>query len=240
MRRSVVRDEAFASERDGNAGTGPSNDQSFQQQVRGLAEHPEDLDLAQRLAAGERQLFTRFFQLYFPRVYRFALSRLDGNADAAEDVSQRTLCRAVRKLGLYRGEASLLTWLCQICRRELSDFTSARARDLARHVAIEDDREIRAFLESIPACDRYDPVESLARSDRSRLIQAVLDHLPGRYGDVLEWKYIEGLRVDEIARRLEVTVLAAESMLARARRSFKDAWRGLAGERLSDLEENAT
>lgn len=205
-----------------------------------MAEHPEDLDLARRLAAGERQLFTRFFELYFPRVYRFALSRLGGNADAAEEVSQRTVCRAVRKLGLYRGEASLLTWLCQICRRELSDFAAARAQDLARHVAIDDDPEIRAALESIPASDAYDPLESVARSDRSRLIQAVLDYLPGRYGDVLEWKYIEGLRVDEIARRLDVTALAAESILARARRSFKEAWRGVAGERLSDLEENAT
>lgn len=205
-----------------------------------MAEHPEDLELARRLAAGERQLFTRFFELYFTRVYRFALTRLDGDADAAEEVSQRTLCRAVRKLGLYRGEASLLTWLCQICRRELSDFVAARAKHRARHVAIDDDPDIRAFLESIPASEAHEPLESVARSDRGRLVQAVLDHLPARYGDVLEWKYLEGLRVDEIAHRLAVTPLAAESMLARARRSFKEAWRGLAGERLSDPEENPT
>jgi RNA polymerase sigma-70 factor, ECF subfamily len=205
-----------------------------------LAEHLEDLNLARRLAAGERQLFKQFFDLYFPRVYRFALSRLNGNADAAEEVTQRTLCRAVRKLALYRGEASLITWLCQICRRELADFTAARTRDLARFVEFDDDPEIRAFLESIPASDVHDPLESLARSDRSRLVQVVLDYLPARYGDVLEWKYVEGLRVDEIAQRLEVTALAAESMLARARRSFRDAWRGLAGERLFDPEENPT
>lgn len=205
-----------------------------------MAEHLEDLELARRLAAGERQLFTRFFELYFTRVYRFALTRLDGDADAAEEVSQRTLCRAVRKLGLYRGEASLLTWLCQICRRELSDFVAARAKHRARHVAIDDDPDIRAFLESIPASEAHEPLESVARSDRGRLVQAVLDHLPARYGDVLEWKYLEGLRVDEIAHRLAVTPLAAESMLARARRSFKEAWRGLAGERLSDPEENPT
>lgn len=208
--------------------------------MRSLSEHPDDLSLARRLAAGERQLFTYFFELYFPRVYRFALSRLDRDVDAAEEVTQRTLCRAVRKLALYRGEASLTTWLCQICRNELSDFTAARARHLARFVDVDDDPEVRAVLESIPASDAHDPLESVARSDRSRLVQGVLDDLPARYGDVLEWKYVEGLRVDEIARRLEVTALAAESTLARARRSFREAWRELAGDRLSDAEENPT
>lgn len=206
--------------------------------MRSLSEHPDDLNLARRLAAGERQLFIYFFDLYFPRVYRFALSRLDGNTDAAEEVTQRTLCRAVRKLAIYRGEASLITWLCQICRHELSDFTAARARHLARFVDVDDDPEIRAAVESIPASDVHDPLESVARSDRSRLVQVVLDHLPARYGDVLEWKYVEGLRVDEIAQRLEVTALAAESMLARARRSFREAWRGLGGDKLSDPGEN--
>jgi RNA polymerase sigma-70 factor (ECF subfamily) len=208
--------------------------------VRSLSEHPEDLDLARRLVAGEQQLFTHFFEMYFPRVYRFALSRLDGDVDAAEEVTQRTLCRAVRKLALYRGEASLITWLCQICRNEISDFVAARARHLARFVEVDDDSQVRAAVESVPAPEAYDPLESVARSDRSRLVQVVLDDLPARYGDVLEWKYVEGLRVDEIARRLEVTALAAESMLARARRSFRDAWRKLAGDWLSDAEENPT
>ena len=38
----------------------------------------------------------------------------------------------------------------------------------------------------------------------SRLVQLTLDALPGRYGDVLEWKYIHGLAVVEIAARLIV------------------------------------
>ena len=203
-----------------------------------MAEHPEDLNLAKRLAAGEQQLFHRFFEDYFPRLYRFALTRLQGDADAAEEVAQRTLCRAIRKLGLYRGEASLLTWLCQICRHEISDFAGARAQDRSRYVALESEEEpgLRATLESMPASEASDPFANAAQADRSRLVQLTLDHLPSRYGDVLEWKYVEGARVDEIARRLEVTPLAAESMLARARRSFRDAWRGLAGEWLNEGE----
>ena len=51
-----------------------------------------------------------------------------------------------------------------------------------------------------------------------------LDCLPERYGDALEWKYIQELSVHEIATRLKVTPKAAESLLSRAREAFRDAF----------------
>jgi RNA polymerase sigma-70 factor (ECF subfamily) len=201
-------------------------------------EHSQDLALARRLATGEPRAFAGFFDEYFPRLYRFALARLRSDADAAEEATQRTLCRAVRKFELYRGEASLLTWLCQICRHEMADMLEADARQQARPPTTlrEESPEIRARLESLPADESSDPVVLAARTDRQQLVQATLDHLPCRYGDVLEWKYIEGVRVEEIARRLEVTPLAAESLLARARRAFRSAWQSVTGEPLAHAE----
>ncbi len=61
------------------------------------------------------------------------------------------------------------------------------------------------------------------REQVHRIVEATLDSLPGRYGEVLEWKYIDGLSVAEIASRLEVGPKAAESHLTRARESFRDA-----------------
>jgi RNA polymerase sigma-70 factor, ECF subfamily len=55
-------------------------------------------------------------------------------------------------------------------------------------------------------------------------VQAILDRLPARYGDALEWKYVEGLSVMEIAERLGVGAKAAESLLTRARTAFRDAY----------------
>jgi RNA polymerase sigma-70 factor (ECF subfamily) len=201
-------------------------------------EHSQDLALARRLVTGEARAFAAFFDEYFPRLYRFALARLRSDADAAEEATQRTLCRAVRKFELYRGEASLLTWLCQICRHEMADMLEAQARQQARPPTAlrEESPEIRARLESLPADEGSDPVALAARTDRQRLVQATLDHLPCRYGDALEWKYIEGVPVEEIARRLEVTPLAAESLLARARRAFRNAWQSVTGEPLAFAE----
>ena len=55
------------------------------------------------------------------------------------------------------------------------------------------------------------------------LVQRVLDHLPSHYADALEWKYIDEVSVQEIAQRLGVGAKAAESLLTRARRAFRDA-----------------
>jgi RNA polymerase sigma-70 factor, ECF subfamily len=60
-------------------------------------------------------------------------------------------------------------------------------------------------------------------------VQVTLDHLPARYADVLEWKYIQGLSVDEIAHRLGVGYKAAESLLTRARQAFRDGFSLVAG-----------
>ena len=79
-----------------------------------------DLDLVRRILAGDESASEAFFADYFPRLYRFALKRLGGDEQAAEDVVQSTLIRAVRKLHTYRGEAALFTWLCTLCRREIS------------------------------------------------------------------------------------------------------------------------
>jgi RNA polymerase sigma-70 factor (ECF subfamily) len=200
-----------------------------------MAEHPQDLDLARRLAAGDEREFTRFFDEYYPRVFRFAMARLGGNEDAADEVAQLTLCRAMRKLVGFRGEASLFTWLCQICRHEIHDHAEYRARQAQHFVSFDDDPVVRAVLESMPADTGADPALAASRADAARVVQLILDQLPPSYGDALEWKYVEGLGVKEIAVRLDVTPLAAESLLARARRAFKDAWRTMMGDSLRDI-----
>jgi RNA polymerase sigma-70 factor (ECF subfamily) len=67
------------------------------------------------------------------------------------------------------------------------------------------------------------------RQQIHRVVEATLDALPGHYGEVLEWKYLDGYSVDEIARRLEVGPKAAESQLTRAREAFRSAIADLGG-----------
>ncbi len=70
-----------------------------------------DKALVRRLLAGEEAAFRQFFDGHFSRLYRFALRRTEGDHDAAEEIAQKTLITAMRKLHTFRGEATLFTWL---------------------------------------------------------------------------------------------------------------------------------
>jgi RNA polymerase sigma-70 factor (ECF subfamily) len=175
------------------------------------------------MLSGDESAFSAFFESYFARLYRFALPRLNGDVEAAQEVVQAVLGKAMRKLASFRGEAAMFTWLCQICRREVVDYLRAHRRHAARIVLIDDQPHLRDAIEAIEAPEEFDLIKSSSKSELGRLVQAVLDRLPARYADALEWKYVEGLSVEEIAQRLGMGQIAVQSMLARARISFREA-----------------
>jgi RNA polymerase sigma-70 factor, ECF subfamily len=179
--------------------------------------------LVHRMLAGEEAAFEEFFALYFPGLYRFALLRLNQDTGAAEEVVQSALFKAISKLSTYRGEAVLFTWLCTFCRYEISDYVKgARQRQLIQEVP-----EILAALESLLTAAEERPDQMILRKEIAETVQVALDSLPPRYADVLEWKYIEGLSVKEIATRLDLGDKATESTLTRARQAFRDAFLSL-------------
>ena len=189
--------------------------------------HDLDRDLVRRMTAGRDDAFREFFDQYFPRVYRFCTRRVA--EDVAEEVTQTVMVNAVRKISRYRGEASLFTWLCQIARHEIS----AHYRRQSRHrdvLLMEDHDLVRAELESLAADPDLAPERVVDQGQGQAIIQLILDHLPGDYGRVLEWKYMEGYSVDEIAARLGTTPIAVQSMLARARNAFRHQYSALSSE----------
>lgn len=130
------------------------------------------------------------------------LLRVQRGADAAQDICQQVLDRAVRRLASHRGEASLFTWICQITRHELADHWERQARDRRRHLSYDQDEELRGVLESLEFDGAASPDAAQQRAELLLLIQTVLDHLPSRYGEVLEWKYVDDLAADAIAARI--------------------------------------
>jgi RNA polymerase sigma-70 factor (ECF subfamily) len=185
-----------------------------------------DLELVRRMLDGDEEAFERFFDVAYPVLYRFALVRLTFDREAAADIAQTAICKAIRKLHTFRGEAALLTWACTICRHELYAWERRHRVRLDIELA-EDQPEIRAALESLrTAAD--DPDVSLDRSGVAALVQRVLDHLPPRYAEVLECKYIDEMPVHDIGVRLGLGTKAAESLLTRARRAFREAFEAIA------------
>jgi len=188
----------------------------------------EDRLLVQRLLAGDQASLRRFFDEYFDRLYRFAYARLRGDAALAEDAAQNTLVRALRGLSGFRGESGLFSWLAVICRNEIADLVEKSARVAAHTVSLDAEGVAQDAARAVASPDESGET-ALAASERLRLIRQVLDELPGRYGEMLELKYIEEWDVERIARRVGLSFEAAQSQLQRARLALRSAFeaRGL-------------
>lgn len=191
-----------------------------------LTQLQKDKALSRRVAAGDHAAFDEFFREYFPRLYRFTLARVNSDAALAEEIVQRTMCQVVRKMGSYRGEAMLFTWLCQICRNERSAIFRQRGIEESRSIPFEDNPMIRAALESL-VVDPNNPERTQHAGELARFVRVTLEYLPTKYATALELKYIRGCSVEEIGEHLNISGKAAESVLSRARAAFKEGFRSL-------------
>jgi RNA polymerase sigma-70 factor (ECF subfamily) len=192
----------------------------------------DDLKLARSLLQGNERGFRTFFDRYAPLLLGFVLRRSGLDRAAAEDVVQNTMIRAVRALPGYRGEASLFTWLCQVCRSELADQHRAATRRPAT-VSFDQDPAaaavVAAAVTSPVASSSYPDVVDPGQYD-DRVLE-VLATLTAPHAGILEMKYASELPVSEIAARLRITPTAAQSLLARAREAFRERWLEGGGDR---------
>jgi len=196
----------------------------------------QDLALAKKLLKGEETAFNRFFKLYYAPIFRFCKRR--ATLEDAEEIAIETLRHGIQRIETYRGEAPLLGWLYQVARSQVS----AHYRRNKKHenlVLIEDNIHVQTEVEAMVA-SLHDTPDGIAEEvQHSHLVHYMLDSLPSDYGKVLEWKYIEGFSVEEIATQLETTNTAVQSMLARARDAFRKAYKQI-GKQLNDPTYNVT
>ncbi len=193
----------------------------------GVDQIREDRALVRRLLDGDEEAYELLFEDFFGGLYRFALTRLDFDENLAQEVVQATMLTAIEKLDTFRGEAALFSWLCSVCRREITAHFRRKKRSPVEVQLIENTPEIRAVLDAL-AAGASGPEEVLRRKEVGRLVHLTLDHLPPRYGRALEWKYFDGLPVKEIAARLGISPKAAESVMSRAREAFRTGFGALA------------
>jgi RNA polymerase sigma-70 factor (ECF subfamily) len=200
-----------------------------------MARYDQDLSLVRELLSGDSIAFERFHRHYFQRLFRYVLPRVRNRYDVAQDVCQRTLVQGVNKLAGFRGEASLLTWLCQIAGNELKLQWERDRVAAGRFLQSDDDGAIRKAMEAVASPYKDRPEALRMQSEAVQWVHRILDELAPNYAEVLEWKYLDGLSVDEIALRSQQTTIAVQSLLARARGAFRDEFAKLTGVALLDL-----
>jgi RNA polymerase sigma-70 factor (ECF subfamily) len=180
------------------------------------AESPErslDYALAQRAAAGDREAFEEIYRLYHRRVYSVCL-RMTCHVSEAEDLTQEVFIHLLRKLGGFRGESALGTWLHRLTVNQvLMHFRRNRAR-----------REQ-------PRDDEHGEQPSAAGGDGHEGRPPVIDHialsdalarLPEGYRTIFILHDVEGYEHEEVARLLGCAPGTSKSQLHKARKRLRE------------------
>lgn len=176
------------------------------------------------VALGEEAAVARFYDDNVDGLYSFVFHRVGQDRALAEDVVQETFTRALAELDRFDPErGGVLAWLCTLSRNAIRDHLREHRRgdELTRMWQRIDESLAQVFeaLDREPLSD-----EIIARAETRDLVNATIANLPDRYRTVLEHKYVRGDSVEALARELDVSEDAAKSLLARARRAFRDAF----------------
>jgi RNA polymerase sigma-70 factor, ECF subfamily len=147
-----------------------------------------------------------FYKETQPKLKRWLLSRVENEADA-DEIVQDSYLSLLDSLPLYQGKSSLWTFLVAIAKHEVADYWRKRYAK-------------KAIL-TIPFADQVYTEKLYSKVQMDLTIQGIYKQLLPHEAQILKWKYEENLEVGEIARRLKISLKAAESRLFRARQAFK-------------------
>lgn len=182
-----------------------------------------DAELVVRIAGRDQAAFEVLMRRYNGKLFRVARAILKDDTDA-EDALQDGYLDAYRRMGDFRGESQLSTWLTRIVinqalmrmRRQKRDrvvvsFGTRRGSDRERtEVDMADDK-----AES--------PTDATMRAEVRRILERRIDELPVAFRTVFVMREVEDMTVEETAACLAIPAATVRSRLFRARALLREA-----------------
>jgi RNA polymerase sigma-70 factor, ECF subfamily len=180
-----------------------------------------DLRAAQ---GGDRAAIARFYDAHVDGLYAFVFYRVGRDASLAEDVVQETFTLALARRGDYDpARGSIGSWLTVLSRNVIRDHLREHRR--ADQLQATWDRIDTSLAQVFAAmAERPLPGEVLQRAETRDLVHVAVAHLPEQYRTALTRKYVDGESLETLAGELGISVDATKSLLARARRAFRDTF----------------
>lgn len=183
----------------------------------------EDRLLVARLQARDDTAVHELAERFGPRIYQLALRQMKNREDA-EEVTQDVLMKVYRKIGAFRGDSALSSWIYRITfNTAMSKLRSARLARAAQQPESSRDREDdgqRTVRE--PADWSSMPDEELLRAQLRRAVVAAIAELPEIYRVPVVLRDIEGLTTEEASSRLKVKDQTLKSRLHRGRLMLRE------------------
>ena len=181
-------------------------------------ERTQDQLLVSRLQAGDQLAVKELADKYGPRILQLAMRHMRNREDA-EEVTQDVLLKVHQKIGLFRGDAALSSWIYRITfNTAMSRLRTSKLERAAQHrERTRDDQDEGRQTSMQPADWSHMPDEELLRAQLRRAVMAAIQDLPEIYREPVVLRDIEGLSTEEASTRLHVKDQTLKSRLHRGR-----------------------
>ena len=164
-----------------------------------------DLELAGRIRSGDGAAFEELYQQHAGRLYNLAF-RMAGGANDADDLLQDVFLLAYRKLGSFRGESSLGTWLYRLAMNHCLDVLRSRQSRMGQQTdSLDDD-------------DAMEPAAAPALGAVSRIdLDRAIGRLPHACRAAFLLHDVEGFGHQEVGAILGISEGTSKSQVHKAR-----------------------
>lgn len=191
--------------------------------VNTVANDLADLEIAQRIAAGDRDQLRLLMRQYNQRLYRTARSILKDDAEA-EDALQESYLLAYQAMGDFRGGAKLSTWLLRIVVNEAIGRVRKRSRR-AELIQLDGtiDPEGDTVEENMSDASPEQPEHAALRAETRRLLEAKIDLLPDAFRTVFVLRAVEEMTVEEAADCLGIPAATVRTRYFRAKGLLRES-----------------
>ena len=182
---------------------------------------PADALLAARTASGDEEAFEALMRRFNQKLFRVARSILKNDADA-EDALQEAYLQAYRRMGDFRGESQLGTWLTRIVINQSLMRLRAGKRDRVILPFTQPDGSDMDLTEEIADEGAESPPDATFRAEIRRMLEHHIDALPLPMRTVLVMRDVEDMSVQETADSLGIPSATVRTRLFRARAMLRD------------------
>jgi RNA polymerase sigma-70 factor (ECF subfamily) len=196
-------------------------DATFQLGEVGTFEVPRDDGwLVQGLRDGTEAAYEALTAEYQQPVYNLVSRLLNDPSDAC-DIVQEVFIKVFRKIGAFRGESSLKTWIYRIAVNEAYNYKRWFSRHRKQEVGLENDDEGSFNYSQKLADPARSPFDSVSDVEQHALVETALARLNPSFRTAVVLRDIEELSYEEIAEVLQVALGTVKSRILRGREALR-------------------
>jgi RNA polymerase sigma-70 factor (ECF subfamily) len=165
-----------------------------------------DEALIAAVAAGDAGAMRVLYNRHHVGVFRF-ITRLVGDATAAEDIVSETFIDVWRQAGTFEGRSAVLTWVMSIAR-----FKALSARRGRHDVELDD-----TVAETI-ADQASTPEQVVLEMDRTAQLRDCLTRLTAQHREIIDLVYYHHKTIEEVAEIVQVPKNTVKTRMFHARK----------------------